>query len=89
MKIVHYKGPFRVSVKEIGKSELQHADNATFTNAICDDFTHVYYYVLLIYALRAICGSDCQVYQSRTVARAASCLVSHLFDVILDSPQRN
>jgi threonine dehydrogenase-like Zn-dependent dehydrogenase len=45
MKAVHYEGPFKVSVKEIGLPKLEHPDDVIVkvtTAAICGSDLHMY-----------------------------------------------
>jgi hypothetical protein len=45
MKAVHYEGPFKVSVKEIGLPTIQHPDDVIVkvtTAAICGSDLHMY-----------------------------------------------
>jgi threonine dehydrogenase-like Zn-dependent dehydrogenase len=45
MKAVHYEGPFKVSVKEIGLPKIQHPDDVIVkvtTAAICGSDLHMY-----------------------------------------------
>ena len=47
MKAVHYEGPFKVSVKEIGLPKIQHPDDVIVkvtTAAICGSDLHMYVY---------------------------------------------